>query len=61
MTEEEETTEDIRRGLYRELIEIAERLELKVARDIESGHINDAINTALSAYKVITFAAEFKE
>jgi len=57
MTEEEETTEDIRRGLYRELIEIAKQLELKIARDIESGHINDAINTVLLAYKAITFAA----
>lgn len=61
MTEEEETSEDIRRGLYQELTEISEQLEIQAKRDLETGHMNDAINAALLAFQIREFAQRFKE
>jgi len=61
MTEEEETTEDIRRGLYQELTEIVERLVIQARRDFETGHMNDGIEVALLAFKIQEFAQRFKE
>jgi len=61
MTEEEETIESLRCGLYQELIEIAERLEIQAKRDLETSHMNDAINAALLAFQIKEFAQRFKE
>jgi len=61
MTEETETIESLRRGLYRELIDAVERLEILARWNFETGHTNEAIDAALLAFQLREFAQRFKE
>jgi len=61
VTEKEETAEELRKGLYNELTDIAARLNTAAHYEDQAGHTSEAISIGLLAWKVTQFAKDFRK